>query len=78
MEFKKWTWLFKRSVLFIWSLYFSFNWDYNHNGRDEPLSIAGGQNSYVNRWLYGYNLFDIQFEYVTQIWKKYPDVKKIC
>ena len=55
---------------------FSFNWDYNHNGRDEPLSIAGGQNSYVNRWLYGYNLFDIQFEYVTQIWKKYPDVRK--
>ena len=55
---------------------FSFNWDYNHDGKDEPLSIFGGINSYLNRWLYGYNLFDIQFEYTSQIWEKYPDVRK--
>lgn len=38
--------------------------------------FSSGRNSQYKRCLYGKGLQEIQFEYLTQFWEAYPDVRK--
>ena len=55
----------------------SFVWDPNYEIADgSRLTYSKGRNSFIERCLYGKSIQELNFEYMTQFWEAYPDVRK--